>query len=66
MGFAESSTTCMGKYATYEGRATISEFWLFYLFTLLLGWGAAIVGTVSLGLEGGLYRSIYSRRRRNH
>ena len=53
MGFAESITTCMGKYATFEGRATRSEFWWFYLFTLLLGWGAIIVGAVSLGLEGG-------------
>ena len=53
MGFAESITACMGKYATFEGRATRSEFWWFYLFTVLLGWGATIVGTVSLGLEGG-------------
>ncbi len=32
----------MGKYATFSGRATRSEFWWFYLFTILMSWGATI------------------------
>ncbi len=61
MGFTESITTCMGKYATFEGRATRSEYWWFYLFTLLVGWIATIVGTVSLGLEvGQIFQGVVS------
>lgn len=41
----------MGKYATFSGRATRSEFWWFYLFTLGLTWAANIVGSVS-GQDG--------------
>lgn len=37
----------MGKYATFSGRASRSEFWWFYLFTVLLGWGATAVGALS-------------------
>lgn len=44
MGFGEAISTCMGKYATFSGRATRSEFWWFYLFSLLMGWGATLVG----------------------
>jgi len=36
----------MGKYATFKGRASRSEYWWFYLFFVLLSWGATIVGTV--------------------
>ena len=45
IGFSESIPTCMGKYATFKGRATRSEFWWFYLFTVLICWGATIVDT---------------------
>jgi uncharacterized membrane protein YhaH (DUF805 family) len=53
MGFSESITTCMGKFATFEGRATRSEYWWFYLFNLLLSWCASILGTVTMGPEVG-------------
>jgi len=36
MSFAESVRTCISKYATFEGRATRSEFWWFYLFAALV------------------------------
>ena len=52
MNFSESISTCMGKYGTFSGRASRSEFWWFYLFALLLQWGASVVGAVSLGGSG--------------
>ena len=33
----------MGKYANFKGRASRPEYWWFYLFALLLSWGALIV-----------------------
>jgi uncharacterized membrane protein YhaH (DUF805 family) len=37
MSFTESVRTCIGKFATFDGRATRSEFWWFYLFAALVG-----------------------------
>ena len=36
MTFAQSIATCFSKYATFSGRASRSEFWWFYLFTIIL------------------------------
>ena len=48
MNFGEAIATCMGKYGTFSGRASRSEYWWFYLFTILMSWGATIVdGAVS-------------------
>ena len=44
MNFIQSISTCMGKYATFSGRATRSEFWWFYLFTVLVNFGASFIG----------------------
>lgn len=55
MNFTTAISTCLSKYATFKGRATRSEFWWFYLFTVLLNWGASLVGN-TLG-EGGEYLS---------
>lgn len=44
MNFSQAITTCFAKYANFSGRATRSEFWWFYLFALLLGWFASLVG----------------------
>ena len=61
MGFSESIATCMGKYATFTGRATRSEFWWFYLFTVLMNWGAIIVGDLSDNDElGNIFPGIVS------
>ena len=37
MNFKKSVETCFKKYATFQGRASRSEFWYFYLFTTILG-----------------------------
>lgn len=37
MSFTDAIRTCLQKYATFDGRATRSEFWWFYLFTVLVG-----------------------------
>ena len=36
MNFMQSISTCVRKYVTFSGRATRSEFWWFYLFTILV------------------------------
>lgn len=43
MTFGKSISTCMGKYADFNGRASRPEYWWFYLFTVLLSWGSLIV-----------------------
>ena len=48
MNFGEAISACMAKYATFEGRGSRSEFWWFYLFTILMSWGASIVGALTL------------------
>lgn len=35
MDFKTAVTTCLKKYAQFQGRASRSEFWWFYLFTVL-------------------------------
>ena len=40
MNFIQSISTCMRKYVTFSGRATRSEFWWFYLFTVLVNLAA--------------------------
>lgn len=47
MTFGKSIAICMAKYAVFSGRASRSEYWWFYLFTLLMSWGASIVGAVT-------------------
>tara|TARA_B110000003_G_scaffold276180_1_gene321340 strand:- start:5011 stop:5376 length:366 start_codon:yes stop_codon:yes gene_type:complete len=57
MSFQESITQCMSQYATFEGRASRSEFWWFYLFSILMQWFAQVVFTITGGAEIG---SIFS------
>lgn len=49
MTFGESISTCFKKYATFDGRATRSEYWWFFLFTVLV---SAALGIVSEALSG--------------
>ncbi|MBZ0105159.1 MAG: DUF805 domain-containing protein [Sulfuricella denitrificans] len=49
MTFGESISICFSKYATFEGRATRSEYWWFFLFTFL---ASAASGMVSEAVSG--------------
>ena len=43
MTFGNAISTCFSKFFDFKGRATRPEFWWFYLFTVLLSWGAILV-----------------------
>ncbi|WBV41886.1 DUF805 domain-containing protein [Pseudoroseomonas cervicalis] len=43
MDFTQAIAAAMGKYFTFSGRATRPEYWWFFLFTVLMIWGASIV-----------------------
>lgn len=43
MNFGDSIRTCFSKYATFDGRASRSEFWWWLLFTVLASAGAGIL-----------------------
>ncbi|MEG0837982.1 MAG: DUF805 domain-containing protein [Akkermansia sp.] len=40
----------MKKYATFSGRATRSEYWLFYLWAIIFSVIPTILGSISMGL----------------
>lgn len=44
MNFGQAIASCMGKYATFSGRASRSEFWWFYLFVVLMSWASQVTG----------------------
>ncbi|MDE3023244.1 MAG: DUF805 domain-containing protein [Pseudomonadota bacterium] len=41
--FSEAIEICLSNFFNFNGRASRTEYWWFYLFTVLLSWGAAIV-----------------------
>ncbi|WP_199555627.1 DUF805 domain-containing protein [Sandaracinobacteroides hominis] len=49
MGFSDAVRTCLGKYATFSGRASRSEYWWFYLFTFLVFFALTILDMVAFG-----------------
>ncbi|MSQ77025.1 MAG: DUF805 domain-containing protein [Nitrospiraceae bacterium] len=57
MTFSDSISTCLKKYADFEGRARRSEFWWFELFQMLvyvgIGLAAGVMG-LSEAAGGGL------------
>ncbi len=70
--FGSAIQVCMTKFAERKGRATRSEYWWFYLFTLLAGLGIGIVASVT-GVEALSYAtyaftvpSIFAGIRRLH
>ena len=64
MGFAEAVQTCLRKYVGFSGRARRSEYWWFFLFTVLVSMVASvldsILGTMSDTTNVGLIGSIAS------
>ncbi len=56
MTFVESIKTCFSKYATFSGRATRSEFWWFWVFTLIASFIpllnlAVIIPAIAVGVR---------------
>ena len=49
MTFGQSIKTCFSKYADFNGRASRSEYWWWFLFVFL---GSAITGVISDVLSG--------------
>lgn len=49
MGFTDAIKTCLSKYATFQGRASRSEYWWFYLFNALVGIAAGVLDLVISG-----------------
>ena len=43
MTFGDSISTCFSKYAAFDGRASRSEFWWWFLFTFLVSMATGIV-----------------------
>jgi len=43
MTFTDAIKTCFNKYANFEGAASRSEYWWFFLFTLLASFALGIV-----------------------
>lgn len=51
MGFSDAVRTCLGKYATFSGRASRSEYWWFYLFTFLVLVALSVLDIVFFGYQ---------------
>jgi uncharacterized membrane protein YhaH (DUF805 family) len=64
MGFAEAVQTCLQKYVGFSGRARRSEYWWFFLFTILVSIVASgldnLLGTMSDTTNVGVIGSIAS------
>lgn len=43
VSFTDAIVICFSKYFDFTGRAPRSEYWWFYLFTVLLSWLSALV-----------------------
>ena len=52
MTFEQSVATCLRKYATFEGRASRSEYWWFQLLLFLLSVAGSLLGTFAETLGG--------------
>jgi uncharacterized membrane protein YhaH (DUF805 family) len=49
MDFMDAVKTCLRKYFTFRGRAQRSEYWWFYLFTIIVGVFAQIIDGAMMG-----------------
>ena len=50
MTFGESIRACLTRYATFEGRASRSEYWWFILFTFLVSAALNLVSETASGI----------------
>ena len=46
MGFLEALKVCFRKYFDFDGRASRSEYWFFYLWTVLIGVVAVLLDSL--------------------
>ena len=53
MTFTQAVKTCLKKYADFQGRASRSEYWWFFLFSLLVGVILNILGYALISEEAG-------------
>jgi uncharacterized membrane protein YhaH (DUF805 family) len=64
MSFGESVRTCLHKYATFDGRATRSEFWWFYLFYVLVSLviyvPVIVVGIIAGSEQSGIVNALWA------
>ena len=58
MGFIESIKICFGKYTKFDGRASKSEFWYFFLFCCIFmfvgGFLVGLSGASQAGMDGAI------------
>lgn len=47
MTFKESIQTCFSKYADFNGRASLSEYWWFFLFIIVANIVTSIVSSIA-------------------
>jgi uncharacterized membrane protein YhaH (DUF805 family) len=50
MDFVTAVKTCLSKYATFQGRASRSEYWFFTLFIFIISMIASVIAGASLGV----------------
>lgn len=50
MTFQDAIKTCFAKYADFKGRALRSEYWWFWLFTVLVGLALSAVSEAVAGI----------------
>ncbi len=51
MNPVDSLVTCFQKYVGFEGRASRSEYWWFFLFTFIASFIAGIIDAILFGIE---------------
>jgi len=62
MTFTESIKTCYNKYGVFNGRASRSEYWWFYLYGLIVAfvlWVIVVLLTLQLGSDSPLPMLLY-------
>lgn len=56
----QAISVCLGKYATFSGRASRSEYWYFVLFTALVSFALALVEVAATGGETTVMSDLFS------
>ncbi len=51
MSFTDSIITVLSKFVDFSGRASRSEYWWFYLATVIVGFGLGIVDSILFGWD---------------